>query len=301
MDPYTYLVRSLKRTCPALGKKKIAQVLARAGLHLGVSTVGRLLERDLSRTDVGAELPVVEELRPVRAKAPNDVWHVDLTVVPTAAGFWVPSFPFAKLQRWPFAWWVAVAVDQASRLVVGFAVFKRRPTSAEVCSFLERAIKRVKTAPRTIITDQGSEFGWAFRRWCRRGKISRRLGKVGEHGSIAIVERFIRSMKSECTRRLIVPFRLAAMRAELGSYATWFNEHRPHEVLRGRTPIEVYRGLQPRNEAPRFEPRTRWPKRARCAAPNVPVNGKAGAHLKICLSRLERRAHLPIISLRRAG
>ncbi|NOT29067.1 MAG: helix-turn-helix domain-containing protein [Planctomycetes bacterium] len=33
---------ALKRTCPALGKKKIAQILARAGLHLGVSTVGRV-------------------------------------------------------------------------------------------------------------------------------------------------------------------------------------------------------------------------------------------------------------------
>lgn len=29
-DFVAYLVRSLKRTCPALGKKKIAQVLARA-------------------------------------------------------------------------------------------------------------------------------------------------------------------------------------------------------------------------------------------------------------------------------
>ena len=299
-DMVAHLVRRLKRTCPALGKAKIAQVLARAGLHLGVSTVGRMLKRDLSREDVGAELPAVET-RPVRARAPNDVWHVDLTTVPTAAGFWVPWFPFAKFLRWPFAWWLAVAVDSASRLVVGFAVFKRRPTSLEVCSFLRKAIGTKKAAPRAIITDQGTEFGQVFRRWCRRRGIRARRGAVGEHGSLAIVERFIRSMKSECARRVLVPFRLSAMRDELGCYATWFNEHRPHEALGGRTPLEVFARASPANEAPRFEPRQHWPARARCAAPKVPVKGDACVRLELLVHRLKDRRHLPLIELRRAS
>ncbi len=50
-----YLVRYFKRTCPTLGKAKIAQMLARAGLHLGATTVGRMLKRDLSKGDVAAE------------------------------------------------------------------------------------------------------------------------------------------------------------------------------------------------------------------------------------------------------
>ena len=33
--------------------------------------------------------------RIVTANRPNHVWHVDLTVVPTNAGFWVPWLPFA--------------------------------------------------------------------------------------------------------------------------------------------------------------------------------------------------------------
>lgn len=98
-----------------------------------------------------------------------------------------------------------------------------------------------------------------------------------------------------------MPFRLAAMRSELGCYATWFNEHRPHEALGGRTPREVYRGLSPANEAPRFEPRARWPRKARCALPNAPVRGGAGTRLVLNVSRHERRAHLPIVTLRRVG
>ncbi len=102
-DFVAYLVRRLKLSCPALGKAKIAQMLARAGLHLGATTVGRMLKRDLSKDDVAAEEPVPVICKVVKAKLPNHIWHVDLTTVPTSAGFWVPWMPFAKHQRWPFS------------------------------------------------------------------------------------------------------------------------------------------------------------------------------------------------------
>jgi len=111
----------------------------------------------------------------------------------------------------------------------------------------------------------------------------------------------IRSMKSECTRRILVPFRLSTMGGELGDYATWFNEHRSHEALGGRSPREVYRGLSPANEAPRLEPRARWPRKATCALPNAPVRGGTGTRLLLKVTRHERRKHLPIVTLRRVG
>ena len=112
-----------------MGKKRIAQTLSRAGLALGVSTVGRILkerdtERPMPEDNVAAEA-VGDRIagKPVQAKKPNDVWQIDLTVVPTAAGFWTAWFPFSVEQSWPFAWWVACVVDHYSRRVVGFAVF----------------------------------------------------------------------------------------------------------------------------------------------------------------------------------
>jgi hypothetical protein len=57
----------------------IARMLARAGLHLGVTTVGRMLKRDLTKGDLAVEeLPPVTG-RVVKAKRPNHIWHVDLT------------------------------------------------------------------------------------------------------------------------------------------------------------------------------------------------------------------------------
>ena len=87
------IVRPLKTFFPGLGKEKIAQVLTRAGLHLGATTVGRMIKETPSR-DVEEDLASSEDTEPVKvrivtAKYPGHVFHVDLTVVPTSAGFWV--------------------------------------------------------------------------------------------------------------------------------------------------------------------------------------------------------------------
>ncbi len=221
-DFVAYMVRHLKSMCPILGKVRIAQMLARAGLHLGASTVGRMLKRDCSKDDVVIEQEsgtVTGSV--VTTNRPGHIWHVDLTTVPISGGFWVPWLPFARFQRWPFCWWVAVVVDHASRLVVGVAVFKHRPTSLEVYSFLGTVIRGSGSKPKYIIADKGKEFFCKpFKEWCRRKGIRPRYGAVGEHGSIAIIERIIRSLKSECTRMISVPFRLDQMAHEVACYAT---------------------------------------------------------------------------------
>ncbi len=215
-DYVGYLVRWLKAMCPAMGKKRIAQVLARAGLHLGSTTVGRMLKQQPDLNEPAEEALTVEESLPVssdasRAKRPNHIWHVDLTVVPTTAGFWVPWMPFSKLQCWPFCWWVAVVIDQFSRRVTGFALFTKSPTSTDICRFLDRVTKRAGAKPKHIIADKGRQFFCAtFKNWCRKRGFQPRYGAVGKHGSIAILERFIRSMKTECTRRILVPLGLDA-------------------------------------------------------------------------------------------
>ena len=73
------------------GTERMAQTLARAGLRLGVSTVGRILKEGAGRQPEPAKGAVRKEPGgkvegpPVQAKAPNHVWQVDLTLVPSAA------------------------------------------------------------------------------------------------------------------------------------------------------------------------------------------------------------------------
>jgi len=93
-----------------------------------------------------------------------------------------------------------------------------------------------------------------FKTWCTRRGIKPRFGAVGKHGCIAVIERFIRTLKGEAMRRLLIPIRRDRFRRELQFFATWYNEHRPHSALDGRTPNEVYDGLRPANRRPRLEP-----------------------------------------------
>jgi putative transposase len=300
-----YAVARLKTLCPTLGKKKLAETLARAGLHLGATTVGRMRrERPPAPPFRRAEEREPEsDDRIVTAKRPNHVWHVDLTVVPTQAGFWCSWIPFSFPQCWPFCWWVAVVMDHCSRRVVGIGLFRSEPTSIDVRSVLGRAIRAAGAAPKHLVSDKGTQF-WpsrGYRRWCQRRGIRPRFGAIGQHGSIAVVERFIRSLKWEGLHRMFVPYSRDAMRRELEYHMTWHNEHRPHTTLRGRTPDEVYFRRFPANRRPRIESRPGWPRGSPCASPQVLIAGRAGAEFTLEVSHVGGRMHLPIVTLRRAA
>ena len=165
-----------------------------------------------------------------------------------------------------------------------------------------RVIRKARATPKYLITDHGKQFISAgFGKWCRRKGIHQRFGAIGKYGSLAVVERLIRSIKDECTRRLIIPYRRDAFRRELTLFVEWFNGYRPHTWLQVRTPDEIYFGRPPACLAPRFEPRARWPRRSRCAAPQARVRGRCGVRLELHVSFRVDRKHLPVVELRRAA
>ena len=234
---------------------------------------------------------------------PNHVWHIDLTVVPTGVGFWCSWLPFTLPQRWPFCYWLAVAIDHFSRRVMGVAAMKEQPTSEAVRAFLGRAIARAKKTPKYIVCDRGGQFDCAgFRDWCRRKGIKPpRYGAIGQHGSIAVVERFILTLKCLLSCLIFVPYRRDAFQRELDATVTWYNGHRPHTWLGGKTPDEVYHGRFPANRQPRCEPRSRWPRGSPCARPWALVRGQACTSVVLDVTFHAGRKHLPIVTLRRAG
>ena len=290
------VVRRLKLLCPAMGKKRIARTLARAGLHLGVTTVQRALKHSAPPdTEPAPSRP--EASRTVTARYPHHVWHTDLTIVPTSAGMGLPWWPFAMLQSWPFCWWVMVIVDHFSRCAVGFALFPKQPTAIQVVQTLELAAARCGTFPKYIISDHGAQFRDDYKQWCSKHGVKPRFGAIGQYGSIAVAERFILSLKNELTRRLLVPLGLARMRSELVRYFDWYNVERPHAFLDGATPAEILLARRPANRRARLEPRARYPADGTCAAPNVKAR-EVGCGLKLVVSGPQ---HLPVVRLKKAA
>jgi transposase InsO family protein len=303
-------VRRLKTLCPLLGRVKIAQILARAGLHLSASSVRRMIREKpvkpppLQRTPAPSQT-VTEATdqaaeKRLTADYPDHVNHVDLTVVPTAMGLWTSWLPLSLPQVWPFCWWLLVMQDHFSRRIQGCSFFRKQPTSLQVRTVLGRWFAAV--VPNYLICDRGGQFDCGpFRAWCRRRGIKPRYGAVGRHGSIALIERLIRTIKDEWTRRIVVPLRRSALTRSMAEYATWHNEHRPHQSLRGKTPNEIYFGRPAANERPRIEPRARWPLDSPCAAPQAPVEGFQKPGQRFTLWIRHRQGRLPIVRLTRAA
>jgi hypothetical protein len=228
---------------------------------------------------------------------------VDLTAIPTLMGYSCSWPPFALPQCWPFCWWIAVVIDHYSRRVIGFALFWSAPTAVEMRAFLGRVIHAAGEAPRHLISDKGCQF-WpcaGYKRWCRRRGIKPRWGAIGKHGSIAVIERFFRTLKYEGLLSVNIPFRREAMRRLILSLVGCYNELRPHTSLNGCTPNERYFKRFPANRRSRIEPRSQWPRGSPCTKPHALVAGKPGARFNMEIEHLDGHAQLPIIRLHRAA
>ena len=185
---------------------------------------------------------------------------------------------------------------------MGVAVFRKQPDSQQVIAFLAKTIRQLGTPPKYLICDKGPQF-WCsrFKRWCKRRKIHPRFGAVGRYGSIAVIERFIRTLKDEGLRRILIPLDLRKMRQELNAIVGWHNSYRPHSWLDGRTPEERYRRIPAACRRPRFEPRGLWPSSSPCASPKAKVRGEPGLRLQLVVDFHQGRTHLPIITLKRVA
>ncbi|MDR1479463.1 MAG: integrase core domain-containing protein [Planctomycetaceae bacterium] len=166
------------------------------------------------------------------------------------------------------------------------------------------AIKRIgndnNVKPKYLISDQGAQFTSSeFRQWCMENNIGQRFGAIGKHGSITVTERVILTYKEGCTRRILLPISKNEMIRETKLFFDWYNEHRPHMTLNGRTPNEVYYHRHAANAKPRIETRQKTKHSTPCAKPRMCIAGKAGTKIKPHLEFLGGRLHLPIIKFER--
>jgi transposase InsO family protein len=88
----------------------------------------------------------------------------------------------------------------------------------------------------------------------KQWNIKPRLGAVGKHGSIAVTERVIKTLKYEwlCCVPLIKGFdHLTSLCAE---FESWYNAWRPHMTLEGFRPDDLYYSRKP--DTPRRDAKT---------------------------------------------
>jgi putative transposase len=161
-------------------------------------------------------------LRGLTIDRPNQVWATDITYIPMAKGFL----------------FLVAIMDWASRRVLAWRL---SPTlSTDFCvAALEEAIDRYG-APEIFNTDQGSQFTSApFVDVLRRHSIQISMDGKGCWRDNVFVERLWRSVKYEEVY-LHAYETVSAARAGLTRYFTFYNNRRPHQSLRARTPDAVF-------------------------------------------------------------
>lgn len=213
---------------------RIANQLALLNIFISASTVRNILNRTkppkqpISQTK--SEKTEEKKDRSIPAWYPNHVWSIDTTMV----------FCWGL---WPIH--VCVVIDHFPRKVVA-AVPLEGPNAGWINNALESAIEKYGL-PKHIISDQAHIFtGDVFAELLDTYNIKPRLGAVGKHGSIAVTERVIKTLKYEWLKRATFIKGIDHLTMLCGKFEAWYNSWRPHMTLDGLRPDDVYYDNKPK-------------------------------------------------------
>ena len=224
------LVWEIAKTNIGWGRFRIANQMGLLQVFIAASTVRNILNRATPRGTPPASSSRIEapaDPRQIPAWYPNHVWSADLT--------WVKLWGL-----WPIK--VFVVIDHFSRKVLAVKPLEG-PNTAWVLDALEAAILRYG-APKHLITDKEPIFtGDAFIEFLDQWDIKPRYGAVGMHGSIAVTERVIKTLKYEWLALVPLVKGFGHLEGLCYEFSTWYNRWRPHMYLDGARPDDVYQGV----------------------------------------------------------
>jgi len=131
--------------------------------------------------------------------------------------------------------WVLVVMDQCTRRIVGFGVHRGVVDGVALCGMFKRAT-RCHTPPTYVSSDHDPRY--RFHQWQRNLRIL----DVKEIKTVPyvplshpFVERLIGTIRRECLDRTLF-WTTADLEMKLLDFQRYFNGHRTHAGLGGRTP-----------------------------------------------------------------
>jgi len=209
---------------------------AATGIELSRSTVQRMLRGKKpklpkqSRASAGGRsAPTPRHV--IRPKKPDRTWHLDLTIL-TICGI---RFHIAGL------------LDGFSRKLHAIKVYARTPTALMMAALVKRTAKRVRAAPRFVVTDHGTQFMQRFERLLSHlPKTTVVRCRVHDFRLNGKIERFFRTFKFWARRKLFawLATRSAiarSMQRKCEVFREWYNLW-VNQGIGGRTPNDVYEG-----------------------------------------------------------
>ncbi len=236
-------VLKLRRDHPYMGKAKLQAMLARDGVRLSVSTVGRILSRAIADGRIKPASLCEGRLKPKRRRSFDGAWasrwkYGDRARAPGEM-LQIDHMTYSRDGR-------ALKEFRAVCPVTKFMAARvfSRATAGNAKRFLEAALEAMPFPVRSIQVDGGSEFMADFERACQAMGIPlhvlpprrpqwRRRPAQGRG-----VERANRSARIEFWNLYDGPLTVADVAPRLARHEFFHNYRRPHGALDCRTPNE---------------------------------------------------------------
>jgi putative transposase len=230
-------VQRLRAQYPRWGKDKLVVLLARAGLHVSVSMVGRILaflkrtgqlveplRRLSARTHRGKRPYAVRKPRDYTPTAPGDLVQLDTLDLRPEPGVVLKQF---------------TARDMVSRWDV--LHLASRATATTATAALAAILDRMPFPVRALQVDGGSEFMAEFEATCADRQIRLFVLPPRSPKLNGCVERANRTHTEEFYECTTADPTVAALRGALRQWEQVYNTVRPHQALQQRTPQQFLR------------------------------------------------------------
>nr|QOV09078.1 IS481 family transposase ISVch1 [uncultured Dehalococcoidia bacterium] len=243
----TYTTAQIEAVCklreqyPRWGKNKIQVLLARQGIHISASTVGRILKHlkihhrlpealtnPISAKKRSRKRPyAIRKPSEYKATLPGDIVEVDTVDVRPLPGIAYKHF---------------TACDVVSRWNV--VEVYRQATASSAARFLDEMASRMPNPIKAIQVDGGSEFKSIFEAACQNRGIKLFVLPPRSPKLNGAVERANRTHTEEFYEVTDSDFELTGLRVKLLEWENICNTYRPHQALDYLTPWENLQRLQ---------------------------------------------------------
>jgi transposase InsO family protein len=168
----------------------------------------------------------------------NHIWSADLTTIELGRTFYL-----------------AAILDLYSRKILAWTLFPFQPGALEIRTLFETAVRQ-HGQPDHFVTDKGKQFeAGILDELLDELDVGHRIGAVGRHGSIALIERLWRTAKETLDFDSVRPNVPAILAERIAVVIDYYNTRRPHMALGNATPEEIYTGRPSRAHSAKRVPR----------------------------------------------
>lgn len=135
-------------------------------------------------------------------------------------------------------YYICVILDLFSRKVVAYTISKKNSTRLVTSTFKQATIERGRSHNLVFHSDRGSQYlSHTFQQLLQEYRVKRSISAPGHPHDNAVAESFFASLKRENLYRKEYKSE-NAFRTGVAEYIQFYNEKRPHKLLKNCTPCQ---------------------------------------------------------------